>query len=187
MPVVVTGADQPLGLAVVGALLAAGATEVRATVRDRAAVPGLVGRGVRTAVSDLVDPLRFGAVLEGAHTVIHLDGGHPGGSHSAGAVAGATREADRDPAGTGPGGEPTGSWDLLLEAAEDTGVRRLVTVCRPGVDPPPCPYHLIVVRAPSYRPEPELVAALVEADRRRYGHGVEVVDLPGRPPGRGAQ
>jgi nucleoside-diphosphate-sugar epimerase len=165
VPVVVTGADQPLGAAVVDALLAAGAgaagggvggVEVRATVRDRSAVPGLVRRGVRTAVSDLVDPQRFGAVLEGAHTVIHLDAA--------------------DPDGRGPG--PVGTWDLLLDAAEDTGLRRVVTVCGPGTPVPEAgPYHLVVVRAAGYRPVPALVAALVEADRRRDGQGVEVIEV----------
>jgi uncharacterized protein YbjT (DUF2867 family) len=156
VPVVVTGADRPLGSAVVDALLAAGAVEVRATVRDRSVVAGLVARGVRTAVSDLVDPLRFGAVLEGAHTVIHVDDG-------------------------APGAEPAQLWDLLLDAAEGTGVRRLVTVCRPGLAPPPAgPYHLVAVRATpgedGYRPVPALVEALVEADRRHGGGGLEVVD-----------
>jgi nucleoside-diphosphate-sugar epimerase len=161
--VVVTGADQPLGRAVVAALLAAGAAEVRATVRDRSAARSLVERGVRTAVSDLVDPLRLGAVIEGAHTVIHLDGA-----------------------------EPVAGWDLLLDAADGTGVRRLVTVCGPGADLPPASeeYQVVVVRTafpaagsgpdsgPDSGPPAALVRALVEADRRRQAGTLEVVDLP---------
>ncbi len=147
MPVVVTGADQPLGRAVVAALLRAGAAEVRATVRSRAAAVGLAELGVRAAVSDLVDPLRLGAVLEGVHTVIHLD-------------------------------DPSSTWDYLLEAAEDTGLRRIVTVGPPGAAPPdPGPYALVLIRAPALDPTPELVAALIEADQRREVAGVEVRDL----------
>jgi uncharacterized protein YbjT (DUF2867 family) len=146
MPVVVTGADGTLGAAVLAAFqaafeaLAVGGRplELRATVRDRAAAAPLVAAGVRTAVSDLVDPARFGAVLDGAHTVVHLD-------------------------------DPVGTWDLLLDAAEDTGLRRIVTVLDPA-DPAPAAagYELVVLRHPRGRPADEaLVAAVLAADRRR--------------------
>jgi uncharacterized protein YbjT (DUF2867 family) len=74
VPVVVTGADTPLGAAVVDRLVGRG-LDLRATVDTREQVAALVARGVRTAVSDLVDTERFGAVIEGAHTVVHLRGG----------------------------------------------------------------------------------------------------------------
>jgi uncharacterized protein YbjT (DUF2867 family) len=133
VPVVVTGADEPLGAAVVEALLAAGAPEVRATVSTRAAVRPLVERGVRTAVSDLVDPERLGAVLAGAHTVVHL----------AGPV-------------------PLATLGLVLDAAQDSGLRRLVTV---GAGPPaalvvPDGLELVLLDGS------DLVAAAVQADRR---------------------
>jgi hypothetical protein len=93
--------------------------------------------GVRTAVCDLVDPRRFGAVLEGAHTVVHLD-------------------------------DPTATWELLLEAAADTGLRRIVTVLGPTDDVPAAhPYELVLIRTADLAPRPELVAALLHADRRR--------------------
>jgi len=137
VPVVVTAADRLLGRAVVEALLAEGSVEVRATVRDRAAAPDLIALGVRTAVSDLVDPRRFGAVLEGAHTVVHLD-------------------------------DPPATWELLLEAATDTGLRRIVTVLDPADEvPPAAPYELVVIRTGDPSPRPDLVAALLDADRRR--------------------
>jgi putative NAD(P)-binding protein len=137
MPVVVTAADHPLGRAVVEALVAEGSIEVRATVRDPGAAAELIALGVRTAVSDLVDPLRFGAVLEGAHTVVHLD-------------------------------DPPGTWDLLLDAAADTGLRRIVTVLDPADEmPPPVPYQLVVIRSRDRGPRSDLVAALLDADRRR--------------------
>ncbi|MCA1823925.1 MAG: hypothetical protein LC640_06625, partial [Frankia sp.] len=63
MPVVVTGADEPLGRRVVDLLLAAGADyEVRAVVDDPAIVAPLVARGVKTAVADFDELVRFGAV-----------------------------------------------------------------------------------------------------------------------------
>jgi hypothetical protein len=164
MPVVVTGADSPLGAAVVAAFLAAAPAgeqvELRATVRDRSAAAPLVAAGVRTAVSGLDDPLRLGAVFEAAHTVVHLD-------------------------------DPAGTWDLLLEAAEDTGVRRLLTVLPPGAPEPEAgPYELVVLRPAEGTPERTVAAALVAADRRALGRGaaasplrVPDVDLPSAPTG----
>ncbi|MGH3328097.1 MAG: hypothetical protein ACRDPT_09950, partial [Streptomycetales bacterium] len=152
VPVVVTAADSPLGRAVVDALLRApGPAEVRATVRDRTAVPELLELGVRTAVGawndQAADALQLGGALEGAHTVVHLDG-------------------------------PESSWDLLLDAAQDTGVRRLVTAWPSGVEPPAAGgYELVVVRAAAHRPTPALVDALVAADRRERVRGLEIVDL----------
>jgi uncharacterized protein YbjT (DUF2867 family) len=68
VPVVVTAAETPLGRRVVARLLAEGA-EVRALV-DRAASD----LGVPTSLADWAELERLGAVLEGAHTVIHLAG-----------------------------------------------------------------------------------------------------------------
>ncbi|MGH3344853.1 MAG: hypothetical protein ACRDPK_18680 [Carbonactinosporaceae bacterium] len=152
MPVVVTAADRPLGRAVVDVLLrTTGVTEVRATVRDRQAVRELLELGVRTAVGDWRDPaadaLQLGGVLEGAHTIVHLDG-------------------------------PESSWDLLLDAAQESGARRLVTAWPPGRRPPPAgPYELVVVRAATRRPTPALVDALVAADRQERVRGLEIVDI----------
>ncbi|HEX8002112.1 MAG TPA: NAD(P)H-binding protein [Mycobacteriales bacterium] len=66
MPVVVTAAETPLGRLVVRRLVADGA-EVRAVV-ERAAGD----LGVPTALATWDDAERLGAVLEGAHTVVHL-------------------------------------------------------------------------------------------------------------------
>ncbi|MFE2866035.1 NAD(P)H-binding protein [Embleya sp. NPDC059259] len=152
MPVVVTGADQPLGRAV-ALELADSAGEVRATVRDRGAVGALRAAGIRVAVSDLCDPGRLGAVLEGAHTVLHLD------------------------RGAGGDGSPGDTWEWLLEAAEGTDLQRIITVLP---QPPTLPlpragereYELIIRQLPpggadrpGY-PDPALVHELVAADRR---------------------
>jgi nucleoside-diphosphate-sugar epimerase len=66
VPVVVTAAESPLGRLVVARLVADGA-EVRAVVERETA-----DLGVPTALTAWDDAERLGAVLEGAHTVIHL-------------------------------------------------------------------------------------------------------------------
>jgi uncharacterized protein YbjT (DUF2867 family) len=132
VPVVVTGADTPLGAAVVAALRGAG-VEVRATVRTRVAAASLPPP---VAVMDLSDPLRFGAVLEGAHTLVHLD-----------------------PA----------PLDHVVEAAEDTSLRRLVLV-RPSGGPAADvdePLEVVLVEGDPLTADPAVVSAVVEADRRR--------------------
>lgn len=137
MPVVVTGADGVLGRALVDALLGSGPVEVRATVRTPSAARELIELGVKTAVSDLLDPERLGAVLEGAHTVVHLHGA-----------------------------EPLDTLELLLDAAEDTGLRRIITVTSGHLPPPgPTPEGVEIVVLPAG--SPTLVADLVAADRRR--------------------
>ncbi|HEU0133123.1 MAG TPA: hypothetical protein VFQ85_19260 [Mycobacteriales bacterium] len=68
MPVVVTAAETPLGRVVVERLRREGA-EVRAVVGKP-----VTDLGVPTSLADWGDAERLGAVLEGAHTVIHLAG-----------------------------------------------------------------------------------------------------------------
>jgi hypothetical protein len=104
---------------------------------------------IRVAVTDLSDPLRLGAVLEGAHTVLHLDRGPDGR------------------------GSPADTWEWLLEAAQDTGLRRIVTVLpQPSSRSVVQGYELIVCRFPAAaldRPDyadRDLVRELIEADRR---------------------
>lgn len=176
MPVVVTGADSPIGELVLDALVGSG-LDLRATVEHRRSVADLVARGVKTAVSDLVDTERFGAVLEGAHTVIHLRGA----------------EVDDLLDGVAD----------ILAAAPDSGVRRIVTLAGVGGAHDSHPglralesseYDTVVLEVgvvlaqlsdpragvPSYddlsRPVAplwvgDLVAALVAADRLRDLHG----------------
>ncbi|WTW97419.1 NAD(P)H-binding protein [Streptomycetaceae bacterium NBC_01309] len=152
MPVVVIGADRPLGAALVLALVDLGVPDLRAVVRDRSHAPALRAAGVRVSVGDLSDPLRLGAVLEGAHTVVHLDAG-PEGS-----------------------GGPLDTWDWLLEAAEDTGLARIVTVVEDDrVLPDQGGYDVVFLPSGVTRSsggttdavDPALVSALIEADRRR--------------------
>jgi uncharacterized protein YbjT (DUF2867 family) len=131
MPVVVTAASTRLGEAVVAALRAQ-AVEVRATVRRPQDRPAH-GFGVPTAVTDFSDGRTAGAVLEGAHTVVHLDSEVP--------------------------------WEWLLDAAEGTGVRRIVLVQRSPA-PSAGDYEVIVVAGDADEPTPELVAAVLAADRR---------------------
>jgi hypothetical protein len=139
VPVVVTAAETPLGRLVVERLRADGA-EVRAVVESPAD-----DLGVPTSLTDWRDAERLGAVIEGAHTVIHL--------------AGVRRFAH------------------LLAAAQDSGLRRIVVVMRPGdsLGTVGLPYEVVALPAPRpgrwRRPDPAALAAvadaLVEADRRR--------------------
>jgi nucleoside-diphosphate-sugar epimerase len=171
MPVVVSGADQPLGRAVVLALLASGAGEVRATVAAQAAVADLVGRGVRTAVCEVTDPYRFGGVLADAHTLVHC-------ARPKNTMAQEYLEASSILASPQVSGEPLDTLPDVLAAAEDSGLRRIVTVSSPDhVIPDRVPYELVVVRTIDPAPSPELVGALVDADRRRGVRIRCVIDL----------
>jgi uncharacterized protein YbjT (DUF2867 family) len=155
MPVVITGADRPLGRALALALVERGVPDVRAVVRERGAAAALRAAGVRVSVGDLSDPLRLGAALEGAHTVVHLD-------------TRGTADAGCDP----PFG-PLATWPWLLEAAEGTGLRRIVTVLPSGCEPPQTTAYqtvFVVGEIPAEdgaAADPTMVDALIEADRRR--------------------
>ncbi|MCF2528655.1 NAD(P)H-binding protein [Yinghuangia soli] len=154
MPVVVTGAGLPLGRALLAALAdqaalaGPGVPDLRAVVRDRADAAALRASGVRVSVGDLSDPLRLGAVLEGAYTVVHLDTGPDGA------------------------GSPLDTWEWLLDAAEDTGLRRIVTVVPYGALVPEISLYDTVflpgeIRGATGTPDAALVARLVAADGRR--------------------
>ena len=90
MPVVVTGGDEPLGRALVDALVPLGG-EVRAVVGTRAGQRTLVPLGVRAALVPLDDADALTAVLHGAHTVVHAAGPEP--ADTLPAVALAARDA----------------------------------------------------------------------------------------------
>lgn len=77
MPVVVTGGDEPCGRAVLDALRARGAGELRAVVATRAGQRALVPLGVRAALVPLDDADVLAAVMTGAHTVVHAAGPEP--------------------------------------------------------------------------------------------------------------
>ena len=139
MPVVLTGAHTALGRAVLGALRAAGVPEIRATVPDPAAAAAIRALGVPTAVSDLSDPLTTGAVLEGAHTVVHLD--------NPAQTFGWLRDAAE---GTSVRRVVT----VVREGAE------------PPVGTGSDPWELLVLTGDVRRADPALVAAILAADQR---------------------
>ncbi|MEP7020127.1 MAG: NAD(P)H-binding protein [Pseudonocardiales bacterium] len=186
MPVVVTGADTPLGRLLLDRLVGAG-LDLRATVEARADVQQLVDRGVKTAVSDLVDTERFGAVVENAHTVIHLRGSGSGGGagevlRGVPDVLAALPESgvERVVTITGFGLEAHPSLELLRGSGLDVVVLRVGVVLAPLQDPraqrprvlPPT--RLI---APLY--VDDLVGALVAADRLRAITGYVELDAVG--------
>lgn len=165
MPVVVTGADSPLGTLVLERLVGQG-LDLRATVDNPALVRTWVDRGVRTAVSELLDTERFAAVLEGAHTVLHLRGAGDGSL----------------------GGRCLDGLDDVVAALPDSGVARVVTLAPPGAaaelarlesaEVDTVVLHVGVVAAAlpvAWRCAPihpdDLADALVAADRLRNLHG----------------
>ena len=139
MPVVVTGAHTALGRAVLAALRDAGVPEIRVTVPDPAAAGPPRAVGVPAAVSDLSDPLTTGAVLEGAHTVVHLQ--NPAQTY------GWLREAAE--------GTSVRRVVIVLELGAE----------RPaGTESDP--WEVVVLPGDTGRADPALVAAILAADRR---------------------
>jgi hypothetical protein len=165
VPVVVTGADEPVGALVLDRLVGQG-LDLRATVTARGAVAPLVARGVKTAVSDLVDTERFGAVIEDAHTVIH--------------VRGLLSAVETLPD--------------VVAALPDSGVARVVTLAPTGRDHPAlgllrsAGVDVVLLRVSGLaggRPvsgairSDDLADALVAADRLRGLHGWTELDAVG--------
>ncbi len=111
MPVVVTGADGPIGRALIPMLIERG-SEVRAHVPERRVAEALRRPGVKVAVGEPTDAELLTTVMSDAHTVCHLPA--PAVSDSSGeeAVLDAARSA--------------------LEAAREAGVSRVLFVSWPG-------------------------------------------------------
>jgi NADH dehydrogenase len=74
VPVVVTGASGAVGRTLLPLLIGRG-SEVRAVIRAPAAAEELRGMGAKVAVIRFGDADTLEAVMEGAHTVVHLAGG----------------------------------------------------------------------------------------------------------------
>ena len=112
MPVVVTGASGGIGRVLTPLLTARG--EVRAIVRDPASAEGLRAAGAKVAVATLDDSAILRAIMDGAHTVIHLAGGAdlPDDAAYESSNLGTTRE--------------------VLEAATESSVARLLFLSYPG-------------------------------------------------------
>ncbi|MEO6714624.1 MAG: NAD(P)H-binding protein [Mycobacteriales bacterium] len=181
MPVVVTGADSPLGELVIDRLAGRG-LDLRATVDSRDAVQPLVDRGVKTAVSDLVDTERFGAVLEDAHTIIHLRG-----VDAARILAGVPdviaalpdSGVERIVTLSGFGLEQHPALQELRDTGLDVVVFRVGVVLAPLSDPRAARPHV----PPSAEIAPlyvdDLADALVAADHLRDLHGYTEIDAVG--------
>ncbi|MBW3620697.1 MAG: NAD(P)H-binding protein [Actinobacteria bacterium] len=112
MPVLVTAADSPLGVLTVRRLLDEGG-EVRAYCRGDGPVSELRAAGAIIATGDLDDEGRLEAAMAQVHTVVHLAGGLLSPS-----AEGVTYEAD-----------------VVVTAAAQAGVRRLIGLSVPGADP----------------------------------------------------
>jgi NADH dehydrogenase len=112
LPVVVTGASGAIGRALVPALADRG--EVRAVVRSEASADSLRSAGAKVAVSDLGESSVMTAVMDGAHTVIHLAGGLDLPDDDSYVQANYT------------------TVDDTLAAAADAGVARFILMSYPG-------------------------------------------------------
>ncbi len=107
MPVIVVGADTPLGEAVVNAL-GGRSGEIRAFVTDSEAAAGLRRRAMKVAVGDVSDGSHIEGAARGCFTAI---------------LVGVAAVDDRERSfGDGPAATVT-AW---LKALGDAGVRRLI-------------------------------------------------------------
>jgi len=115
VPVVVTGASGPIGMALVPRLLAAG-SEVRAVASRQSAAESLRALGAKVAVGDAANPELLPTVLRDAHTLCQLVDGL------------FLREEQYFPV-------IAGTSQATVEAAQEAGVARLILLSYPGADP----------------------------------------------------
>jgi uncharacterized protein YbjT (DUF2867 family) len=116
LPVVITGAGGGIGR-ILATVLGRQGAQVRAVVRNRAAVAPLRTTGAKVAITQLSDPARLAAAMEGAHTVCHL--------------AGALDLPD-DAAYEDSNFRTTTD---VLSVAQETGVQRFLFLSYPGASP----------------------------------------------------
>jgi uncharacterized protein YbjT (DUF2867 family) len=116
VPVVVTGASGAVGRTLIP-LLVEGGSEVRAVVRRREAAEDIRALGAKAAVCRLGDADALEAVMQGAHTVVHL--------------AGALDLPDD--AGYEESNLSTTRW--VLDAGKDADVTRFLFMSYPGASP----------------------------------------------------
>jgi uncharacterized protein YbjT (DUF2867 family) len=115
LPVVVTGADGGIGGVLVPLLAERG--EVRAVLRRSERADEVRAAGAKVAVCRLEDAATLAAVLDGAHTLVHLAGGldQPSDEAYEAANVGTVRD--------------------VLEAAAETDLVRFILLSYPGASP----------------------------------------------------
>ena len=140
MPVIVIGADTPIGRAVVDALLPRRG-EVRAFVSDPAEAAALKERGVKVAVGDV------------------SDGSHIGGAATRAFCAVAVVTAAADDRERSFAADPQAVVDAWGEGLLDAGVSRIIVVDDPTVEARLAPVGDIeVASVAGDRPTPEIAA-----------------------------
>lgn len=123
MPVIVVGADTPLGPPIIDALTRR-AGEVRAFVTDPDAAQSLKGRGVKVAVGDVSDPTHLAGAALNAFSAV------------------AVGTAARDPRSRAFGDDPGAVLASWADAFGDAAVRRVIYL-----DDPPIPSAAAAFRA----------------------------------------
>jgi uncharacterized protein YbjT (DUF2867 family) len=147
MPVIVVGADTPLGEAIVAELLARGG-EIRvfATDPDRAAL--LRRRGAKVAVGDVSDGSHVGAAAYNAFTVVIVE----------------QSVFDGRPYSFAP--DPAGVLEIWVGAIVDSGVQRAIWVGNPPASFQTAPVPEIAVVAPDDRSDHETALQVADLNDR---------------------
>jgi uncharacterized protein YbjT (DUF2867 family) len=147
MPVIVIGADTPLGEAIVAALLSRGG-EIRAFVTDpdRAAV--LRRRGAKVAVGDLSDGSHVGAAAYNAFTVVIVEQSVFDGRQYSFAA------------------DPPGVLETWVSAIVDSGAQRAIWVGNPPASFQNAPVPEIAVVAPDDRSDPDIALEVADLNDR---------------------
>jgi uncharacterized protein YbjT (DUF2867 family) len=147
MPVIVVGADTPLGEAIVAALLSRGG-EIRAfaTDPDRAAL--LRRRGAKVAVGDLSDGSHVGAAASNAFTVVIVEQSVFDGRQYSFAA------------------DPAGVQETWVRAIVDSGVQRAIWVGNPPASLQTAPVPEIAVVTPDDRSDPDIAREVADLNDR---------------------
>jgi uncharacterized protein YbjT (DUF2867 family) len=145
MPVIVVGADTPLGLAVIDAVLEPD-REVRAFVSDPEVGAGLKARGVKVALGDVSDASHVAGACTNAFSAVLV-----------GEAAGDGREVAF-------ASSPAAVWEAWAEAVSEAAVTRVIWVLDGDGEPPPSGAPETALVGASGRSTAEVAAEVAHLD-----------------------